>query len=68
MRYPLGLGITGKAALKQKIAIVQIGEKDPSFASEIDNFHAIGKVTNMLVAPFHDSKGINRGVIQLINK
>jgi hypothetical protein len=62
------MGLSGKASLKKKIIVNHIGDKDPNFSSEIDNFLGLYKVDNMLIAPFLDKTGEVRGVIQLINK
>lgn len=68
VRYPMNMGLSGKAVQKKKVLITHSGEKDANFASEIDNFLSIYKIQNMLIAPFTDRNGNVRGIIQLINK
>jgi hypothetical protein len=52
VKFPTSLGLSGKAATKKKIIINQNGDKDPYYASEIDNFLGIYKIENMMIAPF----------------
>ena len=68
VRFPLTIGLTGKAATKKKTIISQAGEFDPSFSSEVDNFISVFKVENIMLVPFTDRAGNLRGLIQFINK
>ena len=69
IRFPITIGLTGKAAQKRKIIINNLGDKDNlNYSSEIDNFINVGRIRNMMVGPMQDMKGNIRGIIQFINK
>ena len=40
----------------------------PNFASEVDNTVGVAAIKNMIIGPIFDSKGVLKGIIQLINK
>eukprot|EP00347_Sterkiella_histriomuscorum_P021117 403335187 len=72
IRFPITLGITGKALQKRKIIVTndmsdQAVAKS-SYSTEIDNFLNLQKIRNIMIGPIEDNCGELRGAIQLINK
>ena len=48
--------------------VVPQGDNTQGFLPEVDNAAGIAMIYNMMIGPCYDSKGIMRGLIQLINK
>jgi len=68
IKFPVEVGLSGKAASKKEVVKNKQGESDPLFSSEVDNIYGMGKIENMLIGPMIDQKGEVQGVVQLINK
>ena len=70
IRFPFGIGLTGRAIQKRKILVSQQGEreKNSGFRQEIDNFKNVARVRNIMIGPIFDIEGEVRGAIQFINK
>ncbi len=69
IRFPMTMGLTGRALDKRHIIVSQIGEKDTQrYSAEIDNFMNCAHVKNIMIGPIFDAKGEVRGVLQFINK
>ena len=55
MRFPITMGLSGKAAFKKQIIIAKSGDKEKYYSSEIDNLHNVHKIDNMILGPIHDT-------------
>jgi hypothetical protein len=51
IRFPVTLGLSGKAAYSKKIIVGKNGEKEKYYSSEIDNIHNVSKVNNIMIGP-----------------
>lgn len=59
----MSMGLSGKAASKNKIIIALGGEKEKYFSSEIDNLYSLPKIENMIFGPITDNQGNIKGVV-----
>ena len=67
VRYPLNIGLTGVAIKEGRSMIIDQGEKDHRYKSDIDNLFNREGLRNIMICPFYQDGEI-RGVFQLINR